>query len=275
MEDELLEDEAINLRDSSRGSLVKTHPNRPTEGRDRERRPEWARRRWWLGRWMGWGDSEDQPSQNEALTRALQSRLQEADAQTHLLHNQLQEARNNLRHEQDSNQRLRQRITAIEFERDNMSLSIKNQEARIRQVQALAFVGIGGDSWAAGDDGTVRAELENLHIRVKSWAKKYAIEGMGGVKELPADELGSFIQLLAQIVRLRSGAKTVIEHLESAALKKKAPAMCLQGLLSHYVYAKIISRPFFVLGDAGETLLSVYMRLCQGEVLNKASNTAD
>ena len=143
---------------------------------------------------------------------------------------------------------------------------MKSQEAQIRQVQALAFVGIEGDSWAAGDDGTVRTELENLHIRVKNWAKKYATEDMGAVKGLPPDEHGFFIQLLAEVVRLRSGAQNVIEHLESASIKKKAPVMCLQGLLSHYVYAKIVSRPFFVLGDAGETLQSIYVRISQGEI---------
>ncbi len=265
MEEKFSEKDTAGFRNFAQESPANTHTHRPTEGRDGERRPEWARRRWWLGRWMGWGDSEDQPSQNEALTRALQSQLQEADAQTHALHHQLQEAQSNLRQEQYSNQRLRQTIKSIESERDNMSLSMKNQEAQIRQVQALAFVGIGGDSWAAGDDGTVRTELENLHIRVKNWAKKYAVEDMGGIKGLPADEHGSFIQLLAQIVRLRSGAQTVIEHLESASFKKKAPVMCLQGLLSHHLYTKIISQPFFVLGDAGEALKSVYMAIRQGE----------
>ncbi len=273
MQEESSEEDTASLRNPPQGPPSNTQPNRPIEGQDREPRPERVRRRPWLGRWMSWEDSEDQPSQNEAVVRVLQSRLQDAKAQIHLLHNQLQEARNNLRHEQDAARWLRQKAKSIESERDNMTLSMKNQEAQIRQVQTLAFVGIGGDSWAAGDDGTVRTELENLHLRMKNWAKKYATADMDDIKGLPPDEHGSFIELLAHVVRLRSGAQNPIEHLESAAIKKKAPAMCLQGLLSHHVYAKIISWPFFALGDAGETLQSIYMRICQGETPHVEFNT--
>ena len=274
MEEGFWEEDTAGLRNSLQGSPVDTHPNRPTEGRDRETRPERAGRPGWLERLIIWNDSGNQPAQNEALIRVLQSQVQEAEAQIHLLQSQLQEAQSNLRREQDANRRLHQKAKAIESERNNISLSMKNQEAQIRQVQALAFVGIGGDSWAAGDDGTVRTELENLHIRVKNWAKKYATEDIGAAKGLPSNEHGSFIQLLAEVVRLRSGAQNVIEHLESGPIKKKAPAMCLQGLLAHHVYAKIISRPFFVLGDAGETLQSVYMEIRQGEIIpRRGSNT--
>ncbi len=82
---------------------------------------------------------------------------------------------------------------------------------------------------------------------------------------LLSEEHYSFTQFLARVVRLCSGAQNPIEHLESAPLKKKSPAMCLQGLLSHHVYANIIGRPFFVLADAGETLQHVYMGIRQGE----------
>ncbi len=89
-----------------------------------------------------------------------------------MLQSQLEEAWSHLRAEQDAHRRLHHKAKTIESERDNMSLSMKTQEPQIRQVQALAFVGIAGDSWAAGDDGTIRAELEILHRRVKAWAKK-------------------------------------------------------------------------------------------------------
>ncbi|KAL2130640.1 hypothetical protein VTI74DRAFT_6141 [Chaetomium olivicolor] len=157
-----------------------------------------------------------------------------------------------------------------------MSVSVKKQEAQIRQVQALAFEGIGADSWAAGDDGTARADLENLHSRLKSWAKKYAVEEMSEVKRLAPDEYSSFIKLLGQVVRLRSGASNVIDHLESAPMNRKSPAMCIQGLLSHHVYAKIISQPFFVLRDAGEALQNVYREIWNGEMSHKGvSPSAD
>ena len=273
MEEERLEEDITGSHNPPQTSPVNTHPNRPSEGRARETRLERARRHPWLGRLMSWDDSEDQPSQNEALIRVLQSRVQDAEAQIHLLRNQLQEARSNLCREQDANRWLHQKAKSMESERNNISLSMKNQEAQIRQVQALAFVGIGGDSWAAGDDGTVRTELENLHIRVKNWAKKYATEGMAAVKGLPSDEHSSFIQLLARVVRPRPGAQNVFEHLESASLKKKAPAMCLQGLLSYHVYAKIISRPFFAFGGAGETLQSVYMEIHQGEIIPRRGSS--
>ncbi|KAK4152181.1 hypothetical protein C8A00DRAFT_16488 [Chaetomidium leptoderma] len=148
-----------------------------------------------------------------------------------------------------------------------MSLSIQTQEAQIRQVQTLAFEGIGGNSWASGDDSTIRADLENLHKRLKAWAKKHAVEDMCELKELAAEERDSLITLLARVVRPHSGAQNVIEALESAPLNKKPLAMCLQGLLSRHAYTNIINRPFFVLEDAGETLHSVYHQIHQGKTL--------
>ncbi|KAK3291466.1 uncharacterized protein B0H64DRAFT_420289 [Chaetomium fimeti] len=142
-----------------------------------------------------------------------------------------------------------------------MSRSAKKQEEQIRQVQALAFEGIGGDSWAGGDDSTARADLENLHSRLKSWAKKYAIEEMSEVRSLAPDEYGSFIQLLTQVVPLHGPGTpndSGIEHLESGFMNRKSPVVCIQGLLSHHVYAKVISKPFFALGDAGEALQNVH-----------------
>ncbi|KAL2181473.1 uncharacterized protein P884DRAFT_273981 [Thermothelomyces heterothallicus CBS 202.75] len=144
-----------------------------------------------------------------------------------------------------------------------MSRSVQNQEEQIRQVQTLVFEGIGSDSWAAGDDGTVRADLENLHSRLKSWAKKYAIEDMREIRKLVPEEYNPFIQLLAEVVHLNSGMSSPIEHLESPLMNKKSPAMCIQGLLAHHVYSGIISQPFFVFGDRGALLQSVFEQIQQ------------
>jgi hypothetical protein len=230
---------------------------------------------------MSWDDSEDQRARDEALICELQSQVRSARSRIRHLKNEIQEAQDQaqearsqvqqiwsqLRVEQDANRRLHQAAQSIQSERDSMSVSIKKQEAQIRQVQALAFEGIGGDSWAAGDEGTVRTDLENLHTRVKSWAKKYAVEDMSEVlKGLGPDEHISFIQLLASVVRLRAGTQNSMKHLESTSMKKKSPAMCLQGLLAYHVYAKIIGQPFLALGDAAETLHNVYMGIQQGEM---------
>ncbi|AEO57895.1 hypothetical protein MYCTH_2062435 [Thermothelomyces thermophilus ATCC 42464] len=145
-----------------------------------------------------------------------------------------------------------------------MSRSVQNQEEQIRQVQALVFEGIGSDSWAAGDDGTVRADLENLHSRLKSWAKKYAIEDMREIRKLVAEEYNTFIQLLAEVVHLNSGVSSPIEHLESPLMNKKSPAMCIQGLLAHHVYSRVISQPFFVFGDGATLLQSIFKQIQQG-----------
>jgi hypothetical protein len=218
---------------------------------------------------------DEEPPQTEALIHELQTQIQNKDGEIRYLHNLVREAQGHVeesrrvaRVEQDANHRLRQTIKAMESERDSVSLSIKKQETQIRQVQALAFEGIAGDSWAAGDDGTVRTDLETLHSRLKSWARKYAVGEMSTIKELGPDERKSVIRVLAEVVRFRPGVQDAIGHLESTPMNKRSPAMCLQGLLSNCVYSAIIDRPFFALGNSGETLQDVYERLQQGEKHN-------
>ena len=252
----------------------------PSEGRERGTRHRKEGRSPWFGfnlGFLGRGDSDDEAPQGEALVHELHSRIRDSEEQIHELQNQLQEARNQfqeasrvIRAEQETNRRLRRTVKSMESERDNVNVNIKKQEAQIRQVQALAFEGFGSDSWAAGDDGTVRADLENLHSRLKSWAKKYAVGEMSSIKGLALDERESLIRDLAQVARVRPGTQNVIGHLESALMNKKSPAICLQGLISHYVYATIISQPFFALNDACETLQDVYRILEQGEKISHA-----
>ncbi|KAH6612881.1 hypothetical protein B0J18DRAFT_70204 [Chaetomium sp. MPI-SDFR-AT-0129] len=259
MDEELRDQDSAVSGNSAQAAHASRHPRR-TEDRDRETRYGRARGFPWFGRLMSWDESEDQPPRDEAVIRELQSQVRSAESRIRRLQNEVQEAHDEaqkarsqvqqvwsqLRVEQDANRGLRQAAQSIQSERDSLSVGIKKQEAQIRQVRALAFEGIGGDSWAAGDDGTARADLENLHTRLKSWAKKYAVNDMSEVlKGLDPDEHISFIQLLAPVVRLRAGTRNSMEHLESTSMKKKSPAMCLQGLLAYHVYAKIIGRPFF------------------------------
>ena len=213
-----------------------------------------------------WGDSGgEEVTENEILIDETQ--VQELQNQIRDARHEASEAWGKFHAEQKANRRLAQTVKEMETERNNMSLGVKRQEAQIRQVQALAFEGIGGDSWAAGDDSTARADLENLHSRLKNWAKKYAIGEMSEVRGLTSDEHASLIQLLAQVVQFRSGAPNAsgIEHLQSGPMNRKSPAVCLQGLLSHHVYANIISQPFFALGDAGRALQNVYQAIKRGE----------
>lgn len=197
----------------------------------------------------------------------LQTKIHELRSQIRDARHEANEAWDKFHAEQKVNRRLAQTVKEMETERDNMSLGVKKQEAQIRQVQALAFEGIGGDSWAAGDDSTARADLENLHGRLKNWAKKHATGKMSEVRGLASDEHASLIQLLAAVVRFRSGAPNVsgIDHLQSGPMNRKSPAICLQGLLAHHVYVNIINRPFFVLGEASEALQNVYRGIIQGE----------
>jgi hypothetical protein len=244
-------------------------------GREAETRPRKEGKAPWFGfniGFLGRGDSDEGASQTETLSHELENRIQDSEARINALQSELSEARSQLkeasrtiRAEQDTNRWLRRTVRSMESERDNVNLNIQKQEAQIRQVQALAFEGIGNDSWAAGDDGTVRADLENLHSRLKSWAKKYAVGEMSTIKELALDERESVIRVLAEVVRFRPGAQNTIDHLESTPMNKRSPAMCLQGLFSHYVYSTVIKQPFFALGNAGEALHYVYDRLRQGE----------
>ncbi len=217
----------------------------------------------------GWGYTEEDPVQAaETQIRKLQNQLHVAGTQIGRLQNQLQDAASHVRSEQHTSRQLHQQVQLMESERETMSLRIKSLEAQIREVQARAFEGIAGDSWAAGDDNTVRAELESLQRRAKAWAKKYAIEDLADIDGLPLDERESLVRFLAQVVRLRPNAQNPLEHLASGPMKKKSPVMCLQGLLTHHVYANIISRPFFVLGSVGETLQTVCTSIRKGETLS-------
>jgi hypothetical protein len=201
------------------------------------------------------------------LIDELRTKVHELRHQVRDARHEADEAWGKVHAEQKENGRLAQTVREMQAERDNMSLGVKKQEAQIRQVQALAFEGIGGDSWAAGDDSTARADLEKLHSRLKNWAKKYAIGEMSEVRGLASDEHASLIQLLAEVVRFRSGAPDAnkIEHLQSGPMNRKSPAVCIQGLFSHHVYANIMGQPFFALGDAGKALQHVYRAINQGE----------
>ncbi|KAK3374125.1 hypothetical protein B0T24DRAFT_528292 [Lasiosphaeria ovina] len=139
-----------------------------------------------------------------------------------------------------------------------MKVTIKNQENQIRQFQSLAFEGLNGGTWAAGDDTTIRAELESLQCNIKAWARKYAIDDMNSIKEIPANNYEIFLKALGNVVRLRT-RKDELGCLQTSPMNKKAPTICLQALLSHRIYANIIKEPFFALGKRGRVLQSVYV----------------
>ncbi|KAK3387752.1 hypothetical protein B0H63DRAFT_521778 [Podospora didyma] len=138
---------------------------------------------------------------------------------------------------------------------------VKGQETQIRQAQTLAFGGIEGDSWVAGDDSTVRADLETLQGRVKSWAKNYAVKELEIVDCLAPEEYTSLVGLLSRFLRMDKKPHAGVEGgenpaqlaipklLQTPGLNKKSPALCLQAALADQLYANIIEQPFFALGD--------------------------
>lgn len=203
----------------------------------------------------------------------LRKQIRDAQRQATDVGKQAKDAQNTIRAGQDMIRQLQQKILSLESRHKRMNLTIKEQETQIRQVQTLAFGRIDGDSWAAGDDSTVRADLENLHGRIKNWAKKHAIEDMGSVEELALDEYKSLVGAMSKVVRLCAlgdgesgdGRPAVIQHLQTARVKKKSPAMCVQGLVAHHIYTKIVNSPFFFLGDRGASFQDVYEELKQGK----------
>ncbi len=263
-----------------RSSTLPPRAGRPREPSHQDENIRSERARWrpqWLPGfiWEGSDNERGTPALTEDQIRELQNQVHDANTRIHLLESEVQDARNaaqdawgRLRVEEDDNRRLRKAARSIESERDTMSANIQKQEAQIRQVQSIAFGGIGGDSWAAGDDGTVRADLESLHARIKNWAKKHAVDNMSeAVKQLNPEEHAAFIQLLGEVVRISPGAENPIEHLQKGLMNKRSAGMCLQGLLAQHIYAAIISRPFFALGDAGEEVMNkVYTGIHQGKI---------
>ncbi|KAL2156292.1 hypothetical protein VTH82DRAFT_1037 [Thermothelomyces myriococcoides] len=160
--------------------------------------------------------------------------------------------------ERRRNEQLRQEMEKVKLERDAMSRSMQNQEERIRQVQTRVFKDIGSDSWATGDDGTSRTDLENLYFRLKNWTRKHAIQDMCETSNLAPEEYKMFLRQLSNVVQLGSGTPDPIEHLKGQHMNKKSPAMCMQGLLAQYVYSRIICQPFFVFGDGGVVLQEIF-----------------
>src|SRR4051812_47207738 len=132
MEDELREEDVATSRAARRASPVGRLPG-PRSARPRPRLG-------WLGRLA---NSGEEAAQNEVSVDELLSQIHELRNQVRNARNEANEARSRVRAEQDVNRRLHQTIKEIESERDSMSLGVKKQEAQIRQVQALAFEGIG------------------------------------------------------------------------------------------------------------------------------------
>ncbi|GAB1320969.1 hypothetical protein MFIFM68171_11179 [Madurella fahalii] len=215
----------------------------------------------------------DRNLQLETKIEKLKKQIRIAQRRATDAGNQVKDAQSEIRAGQDMIQQLQQKISSLESRHERMSLTIKEQEAQIRQVQTLALGRIDGDSWAAGDDSTVRADLENLHGRIKNWAKKHAIEDMESVEELTLDEYKSLVGAMSKVVRLRAlgdgesgdGRPAVIQHLQTARMKKKSPTMCVQGLVAHHIYTEIINSPFFVLGTRAASFQNVYEELKQGK----------
>ncbi|KAL7919153.1 hypothetical protein ACQKWADRAFT_302174 [Trichoderma austrokoningii] len=194
---------------------------------------------------LGSGSKRSEKSENKALIQELQGKIDKQQQMIQQLHSQ---------------------VISLNSQLEGMRWTVESQEAQVRQAQARAFENMDGDTWTVGDDGTVRADLENLHSRIKSWAKKHALEDMGSVDKLAPDEFTKLSTLLTGVVRLCAAdpsrePSVVLGHLQTTSMKKKSPAMCLQALLAHHVYRNIIALPFFVLDDRNETLWRIYEEL--------------
>ncbi|RYO94326.1 hypothetical protein DL766_000603 [Monosporascus sp. MC13-8B] len=165
----------------------------------------------------------------------------------------------------DTNRQLRQQVDSLQSRLDNMEQSLASQEAQIVRAQAYVFENMNSDTWASGDDNTIRGEIEKLQSRIKSWAKKNAIDEMSSLERLDSDESATFLEFLANVARLDrtdlSNPQRALAHLTTTLMNKKSPMMCLQALLAYHVYSGIIERPFFALDSDDGTLQSVYREL--------------
>jgi predicted nuclease with TOPRIM domain len=168
----------------------------------------------------------------------------------------------------DTNRQLLQQVNSLQSRLDDMEQSLVSQEAQIVRAQAYVFENVNSDTWALGDDNTIRAEIEQLQSRIKSWAKKNAIDEMSSLERLDSEESAAFLDLLAQVARFDktdlSHPQRALAHLTTTLMNKKSPMMCLQALLAYHVYSSIIERPFFALDSDDGTLQSVYRKLKRG-----------
>ncbi|KAH7304133.1 hypothetical protein B0I35DRAFT_445561 [Stachybotrys elegans] len=163
----------------------------------------------------------------------------------------------------DANRRLHHQVDSLTSRLDGMEQSLANQEAQIAQAQAYAFENVSSDTWAAGDDTTIRTEMEKLQSRIKTWAKKNAINEMSSLQGL--DEPTAFLELLTDVARLDktdlSNPQGALAHLTTATMNKKSPMICLQALLAHHIYSNIIGRPFFAFDSDDGVLQRLYREL--------------
>ncbi|KAM3505007.1 hypothetical protein MY11210_008144 [Beauveria gryllotalpidicola] len=176
-------------------------------------------------------------------------------------------------HLRDTNRLLLQQIDSLQFRLVTMEKNLASQEAQIVRAQAHVFENVGSDTWAAGDDNTIRAEIERLQSRMKNWARINAIDEMSSLAHLEPRESAIFAQVLARVARLdgtdSSHPRSVFAQLTAGFMNNKSPKMCLQALLAHHVYSNIIGRPFFAIdGDHG-TLQAVYRELKRGNVMGE------
>ncbi|KAK0654926.1 hypothetical protein B0T16DRAFT_314540 [Cercophora newfieldiana] len=129
-----------------------------------------------------------------------------------------------------------------------MHAKLLTQEKKLHDAQARVFKSIDGDNWTSGDDSTVRADIEKLHSRMKSWAKVHALDAMTEMGELGPEDLVDFIMAVSQVAgAVNDSALHTLESFKSPRANKKSPAILLQALLAHNLYRDIVGRPFFAI----------------------------
>ena len=213
--------------------------------------------------------------------RELQGQLEE---QTHRSQNLKKLEQNFRQYQQDKEKHLvareKQHAQDVASLLAKLELSKRNNQdlmTQVREVQAHAFNNMNGDTWTTGDDGTVRLDIENIQSRIKSWARKHAIDEMNAMPELGSEDLSSFLTLLSHVSRIDEQTSLSdtrldpLRHLKTPRLNKKSPRICLQALLSHHIYSNIIGASFFGFEGAG-ALYAVYDDLLRGKFLLRRAN---
>jgi len=146
-------------------------------------------------------------------------------------------------------------------------------ESQIRDFQVRAFHNMNGDTWTSGDDGTVRQDLDNLQSRIKGWVRKHALDEMNSIGNLNPDKIEA---LSSQLTGVAVPAQ-ILTYLKSPRMNKKSPAICLQALLTYCIYGMIVKSPFYLFGNANDSLQKVFNDMHSGKSQSHrtSSNTYD
>lgn len=159
-------------------------------------------------------------------------------------------------------------IHSLESQLITIRGKLVDQEKKLHDAQARVLKNIEGDNWTSGDDSTVRADIEKLYARIKTWAKAHALDAMTDMGDisLARPEMSCLFDALSQVTSAINGTTNNLRFFQTPRMNKKAPVILLQALLADHLYKEIVQKPFFVMDrmTAG-TNAEVYNTLLQSK----------